>query len=97
MITEGARLISQPQNLGLTNYRIRVASHCNGICVCVCVCACAHVCLCICHILKITIKLQQSPLLDENNVLAYDNSLPNETYDESLFKTRGNEKERTPL
>ena len=51
------------------------------------------VCLCICHILKITIKLQQSPLLDEKNILAYDNSLPNE----SLFKTRGNEKERTPL
>ena len=58
-----------------------------------CVCACAHVCLCICHILKFTIKLQQSPLLDEKNILANDNSLPNE----SLFKTRGNEKERTPL
>ena len=23
-------LIFQPQNLGLTNYRIRVGSHCNG-------------------------------------------------------------------
>ena len=58
-----------------------------------CVCACAHVCLCICHILKITIKWQQSPLLDEKNILANDNTLPNE----SLFKTRRNEKERTPL
>ena len=57
------------------------------MCVCVYVYVCvsvrAHVCLCIYLISKITIKLHQSPLLDEKNILAYDNTLPNE----SLFKT----------
>ena len=64
------------------------------MCVCVCVCVCVRACVFVyMSYFKNHYKMTTITFIGWKNMLANDNTLPNE----SIFKTRGNEKERTPL